>query len=251
MEKQPINENKSEDLDLEQMLRAIRRLGLVDELHPDSEFLDLDSDYEINLSKEDGESYIQKIASQADREYEWVYDEESSLWLHRKNENTKKIVDERTGHILQHSLEVHPDFKKSKSESEVYYHLHPFYKKPYGTEQSSKKTDLMILFNQLPSPEDVTFFAESGYRKTRIISQMGVIDVTIDKEGIANLIDNPNAKRDESGELTLLDLIIDRQSLSRQIVNDGMDATIQSYLEQITSDCDGLIKYSFRKIHKT
>lgn len=253
MEKQPINENCSEDLDLDQMLRAMKRLGLVDELHPDSEFLDLDNDYEISLSKEDGESYIQKIASQADREHEWVYDEESSLWLHRKNENTKKIIDRRTGQILQHGLEVHPDFKNSSGESEIYYHLHPFYKRPYSTDRILVSNDLGILLSQLPSKNDGIFFTESNYRKAAIISEMGVIDIEIDIEKIWEINENPNAERDESGRIIALEAIIPKyprkQILLEKIAEYGKDTALEKLLKQITDDCGGLVKYSFRKIH--
>lgn len=255
MEKPPIKGKGSEDLDLDQMLRAIRRLGLVDELHPDSDFLDLDSDYEINLPKEDGESYIQKIASQADREYEWVYDEATSLWRHRVNHSTKRTIDQRTKQVLQHGLEVHPDFKSSLSESEVYYHLHPFYKKPYSAKQTKEEVDLMVALNQLPSPEDAKFFIESGYLKAEIVSEMGAVDVLIDKNRIYALIDDPTAKRDESGELVALKSVIPKYPskpiILEKIAEYGKEVALVKILEQITADCDGLIQYSFRKIHKT
>lgn len=254
MEKQPLENNSSDDLDLEQMLRAIKRLGLVDELHPDSEFLDIENDYEINLPLEDGETYIQKIASQANWEYEWVYDEESSLWRHRKNHKVKKIINKRTKQVIQHGLEVHPDFKNSSRDSEVYYHLHPVYKR-LNLEQSKKEIDLMIVLNQLPSPEDAKFFIESGYNKARIISEMGVVDALIDKDRIYTLINNPTAKRDEFGKLFALKSIIpkypSKQVMLEKIVEYGQDIALVKILEQITNDCDGLIRYSFRKIHKT
>jgi len=255
MEKSPKEENSLDNLDLDQMLRAIRRLGLVDELHPDSEFLDLDDDYEINLSKEDGESYIQKIASQAGREYEWVYDETSSLWRYRSNTKTKRAVDRRTGQTLQHMMEVHPDFKESSSESEIYYHLHPFYKRPYNTDGKSEKINLMILANQLPSQHDAKFFTESNYRKAAIVSEMGVIDVEIDVERIYELTEDPDAERDESGRIIALEAIIPRypnkQALLDLIAENGADRALLRLLKQITNDCDGLIQYSFRRIHKT
>lgn len=255
MEKHLEDKDDSKNLDLDQMLRAIRRLGLVDELNPDSDFLDLDSNYEINLSLEDGESYIQKIASQTDREYEWVYDEATSLWRHRVNHNDKRTVDQRTKQILQHSLEVHPDFKSSLSESEVYYHLHPFYKKPYSTKQTKEEIDLMVALTQLPSPKDAKFFIESGYLKARIVSEMGAVDALIDKDRLYKLIDGPTAERDEYGELIALKSIIpkypSKQILLEKIAEHGKDIALVKILEQVTNDCENLIQYSFRKIHKT
>ncbi len=249
MEKQPSDKSQANETGLDKMMKAIKQLDSIDHYDQDSIFLELEHDYEVALPLEDGEVIMQKIAEQTDKEYQWVYDESTSIWRYLSDNKTKKTKDEKTGGTLQYGLVVHREFETPSNDSEVYYHIHPFSSDRYKTDIQTEKSEVFTFLGQLPSPEDVVFFSTSGYLKCRIVSEMGVTEAEIDQNKFYDLIDNPNAKRDESGRLVGLDLSYPYHSdIARQITKDGKEASLVRLLEKATDDCGGIIKYSFRKI---
>lgn len=148
------------------------------------QFLQLEKPYQINLSREVGESFLSKLASESTREYAWIFDEEREIWHYHPTEKHNLRVNVEDGRV-QHELWLPGEYEIPFGSDCVDYHIHPTHGmhellKHEGVDKDGWSKVIMTAGNQLPSGEDFKSCAirfKKGFKESRVVTPEGVTTI--------------------------------------------------------------------------
>ncbi|MDX1535895.1 MAG: hypothetical protein R3346_04010 [Candidatus Spechtbacterales bacterium] len=207
------------------------------------DFFNFGRPYKIELSREDGERRLSQIADEAEAEYAWAFDNETSTWIYYPSKKFTENADYEAGEISLR-LEVPKKLLIPPSGDSDFYHIHPNYIEKRLLENPKEgfdSKDVLQVKALIPSTEDLQTavdLTKDGYKRLKIVTSIGVTTFSFDPEKAKDLKDG-NAPG----------VTISREDIKKWLEEDGLENAIKKALNQLNEHYDGVFVFSFEELY--
>ena len=201
-------------------------------------FSDLANPYRIEAGRNVGENALLDIARTVDREYVWVFDEETSTWYYYPSNFSVEFDYDRG--TSRYTATIPKELVNPPGTLADLYHIHPdsIVSKLLEKKRGQHSEEFLRVSNQIPKKDDLEAASKlvpNGYTSFKIVTSAGITTLRYCPE-----------KLDKKQERHSLPEITISSEMIYEALKEGFAPAVHKVFEQLNKHYDGVFVFEFR-----